>query len=177
MEDERNGLRRDLDESRATREDLLTKSESWRQRADKLASENEEVKMERDDCDKMRLEAIKKHDGQLKALNANLAQLRVDLKQQVDKCAQLEIECNVARGTNLELDAKLSNCQDERNQLLERCMHAEKMCESFKLQSIEAKRRHEESEAALQELAREHQTLQVRLHFLFSLSSCSKLWF
>lgn len=139
----------------------MTKSETLSRRVEKLATENEEVKMERDDCDKMRLEAMKKHENQLKALNANLAQLRVDLKQQTEKYAQLEIECNVARGANLELDAKLSNCQDERNQLLERCVQAEKMCESFKTQSVESKRRLEESEAALQELAREHQTLQV----------------
>lgn len=154
-------LSEERDELDEIRNDLWSKNEGLEKRVEKLTAENEEVKMERDDCDKMRLEAIKKHDAQLKALNANLAQLRVELKQQTEKSAQLETECNAARGSNLELDAKLSNCIDERNQLLERCLNSEKMCESYKVQSVESKRRLEESEAALQELAREHQTLQV----------------
>lgn len=128
---------------------------------ERTSAENEELKMERDDCDKMRLDAAKKHDAQLKALNANLATLRVELKQQSEKLMQCEVERNVAQASTLELEAKLGNCMDERNQLVERCIQAEKMCETYKVQSIESKRRLEESEAALHELAQEHQSLQV----------------
>lgn len=165
-EDENANIKIKLNELGDLKNELMTKNDALSKKIEKLNTENEEIKMERDDCDKMRLEAIKKHDNQLKALNQNLANLRVELKQQNDKCAQAEIDCNIVKGSNLELEAKLSNCMDERNQLLERCVQSEKMCENFKVQNIEYKRKLEDSEGALQELAREHQTLQVGISLL-----------
>lgn len=64
------------------------------------------------------------------------------------------------------MEAKLSNCMDDRNQLLERCLISEKLCESMKTQNIELKRRFEDTQSALQELGREHQELQVRKSLL-----------
>lgn len=158
-------LKTELNQANEAKDEYLLKAETLSKKVEKLSVENEEVKMERDDCDRMRLDAIKKHDNQLKALNQNLANLRVELKQQNEKLARVEIDLNVVKGTNLELEAKLSNCMDERNQLLERCVNAEKMCESFKSQNIELKRKYESSESALQELAREHQSLQVHSNY------------
>lgn len=128
----------------------------------KLTKENEEIKMERDDCDRMRTDIIRKNDVQLKALNQNLANLRVELKQQSDKLAQSELTINTVKGNNLEMEARLSNSVDERNQLLERCLNAEKLCETLKVQNVELKRKFEDTQQALQELGMEHQTLQVQ---------------
>ena len=121
----------------------------------------EKVKLERDECEKFRLEGVKKHDANLQSLNQNLSNLRTELKKQNEKFAQAELTINTVKGENLEMEAKLSNCMDDRNQLLERCMVSEKLCESMKTQNIELKRRFEDTQSALQELGREHQELQV----------------
>ena len=120
--------------------------------------------MERDDCDKMRLDLIKKHDTQLKALNQNLASLRNELKQQGDKLAQAELNMNSEKIKYLESEAKYSNCLDERNQLLERCVNAETTCESMNAQKCTLQRKLEDTQSALQELGREHQVLQIQIN-------------
>ncbi len=126
----------------------------------------EEIKMEKDDSEKMRHDGTKKHDAQLKALNQNLANLRNELKQQTEKLAQSVLTINTVKGDNLELEAKLSNCTEERDQLLERCINSERQHELLKTQNIELKRRLEDTQAGLQELGREHQMLQVRIRIL-----------
>ncbi len=98
----------------------------------------------------------------MQALNQNLANLRAELKQQKDIFSKSEEKINAVKGENLEMEAKLSNCVDYNNQLLERCLVSEKLCESMKSQNIELKRRYEDTQSALQELGREHQELQVR---------------
>ncbi len=144
----------------------LKENEGLSKRIEKLSNENEELTIERDDCEKMRLEAVKKHDMQLKAFNQNLANLRVELKGQNEKLGPLQQELNLVKGNNLELEAKLSNCMDERNQLLERCVNSEKMSETFKVQNVDLKRKLEDTQSALQELGREHQSLQVSIYSL-----------
>ncbi|CAF0706142.1 unnamed protein product [Brachionus calyciflorus] len=144
--------------------EIISQKERLVKKLNIISQENEEIKIERDDCDKMRLEAVKKHEIQTKALNQNLANLRNELKQQTDKISQLNSELDQAKGNSLELEAKLSNCYDERNQLLQRCIESEKLCENLKLHNIEFKRKLEDTQAALQELGREHQTLQVLNH-------------
>ena len=110
----------------------------------------------------MRIEIINKNETQLQALNQNLANLRVDLKHQSDKIAQYETTINKIKGDNLEMEARLSNSIDERNELLERCINSERLCEQLRLQNTELKRKLEDTQQALQELGMEHQTLQVQ---------------
>jgi chromosome segregation ATPase len=131
----------------------------------RIEREIEELRMEKDDLEKMKLDSSKKHEGQLKALNQNLANLRVELKQQNEKLMQAEITINEIRGSNLEMEARLSNCMDERNELIERCISAEKFSEQMKTQNIELKRKLEDAQSALHELGSEHQALQVFLYF------------
>lgn len=145
---------------------MAKEAENLSIKIERLAEQNEELTIERDDCEKMRLDAIKKHETQLKALNQNLASLRMEARTQSDKLTGTQNELNTIKGVNLELEAKLSNCTDERNQLLERCLTAEKLCETYKTQNIELKRRVEEGESALHELAREHQSLQVIIDYI-----------
>ncbi len=141
---------------------MMRENELLSSKCEKLQNQVEELEIERDDCEKMRLDSVKKHDIQLKALNQNLANLRVELKSQNNKLTIAQQELNIVKGNNLELEAKLSNFMDERNQLLERCVNSEKMCEVFKTQNVEIKRKYEDTQAALQELGREHQELQVQ---------------
>lgn len=122
----------------------------------------ERVKLERDECEKLRLDSGKKHDLNMQALNQNLANLRAELKREKESFTKCEEKINTVKGENLEMEAKLSNCLDCNNQLLERCVVSEKLCESMKVQNIELKRRYEDTQSALQELGREHQELQVR---------------
>ena len=119
------------------------------------------IKIERDDCEKMRIDSMKKQEIQLKALNQNLANLRNELKQQNEKLFSSELLINTVKGENLEMEAKLSICMDERSELLERCVNSEKFCETMKMQNVELKRKFEDTQSALQELGREHQSLQV----------------
>lgn len=126
-----------------------------------LIKDIEIVKQERDECENQRLESSKKNQLNSQALNQNLANLRTELKQLNDKLAQSEVTINSIRGDNLEMEAKLSICMDERNQLLERCLISEKLLETTKNNNVELKRRFEDTQAALQELGREHQELQV----------------
>ncbi len=127
----------------------------------------ERVKLERDECETLRLDSGKKYELNMKALNQNLANLRVEIKQQNEKLEKTETIINSIKGDNLEMEAKLSNCMDDRNQLLERCLISEKLLESIKNQNVELKRRLEDTQSALQELGREHQELQVIASFFF----------
>ena len=145
--------------------ELELEKEKFRKSLDKISQENEEIKMEKDDCDKMRLAAITKHEIQTKALNQNLASLRTELKLQSDKITQLNSDIDQIKGNNLELEAKLSHCTDEKNQLLSQFNETEKLCEKLKSQNVDYKRKLEDTQAALQELGREHQTLQVNENF------------
>ena len=158
---EKNNLSRILMAVKEEQIAITRENEKLNEMFKKVSDENEELVIERDDCNKMKLSAIKKHDTQMKALNQNLANLRAQLKVQNDKVVTLQQEFNQVKGNNLELEAKFSNCTDERNLLLERCVNSEKMFEVFKNQSIDLKRKLEDTQSALQELGREHQSLQV----------------
>ena len=144
--------------------ELKEKLEQQTEKLSKLETENDEIKIERDDCDKMRLDLIKKHDSQIKALNQNLANLRNELKLQIDKVGQVELCMNTEKINYLELEAKYSNCLDERRELLERCLNSESKCESMIAQKSSFQRKLEDTQSALQELGSEHQSLQVLIN-------------
>ncbi len=113
----------------------------------------------------MRQEVSKKYENQLKALNHNLFGLRNEIKVQSEKLLQSESNINVIKGEKLELEAKISNYIDERNELIERCVNSENQHEILKNLNTDLKRKLEDTQSALQELGQEHQILQV---FLFN---------
>lgn len=137
-------------------------NESLSVKCEMLIKEIERVKIECDNSENLRIEAVEISDINMKALNQNLSNLRTEVKRQKDNLSQSEVVLNKIKGDNLEMEAKLSNCLDDRNQLLERCLISEKLCESMKTQNIELKRRFEDTQSALQELGREHQELQIQ---------------
>ena len=62
-----------------------------------------------------------------------------------------------------ELEAKLENNNDERRLLVERCVTSEKDNEGLRERVAEQRRKLEDLQAALQEMGRENQTLQVSI--------------
>ena len=61
----------------------------------------------------------------------------------------------------VEIEAKLSNTEDERRVFLERCLSSEEECSKLRSEINESKRKADDQQAALHELGRENQTLQV----------------
>lgn len=98
---------------------------------------------------------------QLSVLNENLGTVRGDLvaaQQQVSELTKLADEL---KGEKLELEAKLENNNDERRVLLERCLKSEGEFEKVQTKTLELKRKLDDSQAALQEIGRENQSLQI----------------
>lgn len=60
-----------------------------------------------------------------------------------------------------ELEAKLENSNDERRMLLERCIQSENEVKKLYEKVTEQRRKLDDTQAALQELGRENQALQV----------------
>ena len=62
----------------------------------------------------------------------------------------------------MELEAKVGSITDERKSLLERCLAAESELERTRSTTIEMRRKLDDSQAALHELGRENQSIQVK---------------
>lgn len=141
------------------------------------------------ELEKSKQDASKKHDIQLTALNQNLATLRAELKQNNEKQVSAEANINLLKSASLgescqersddlkfiqikflELEAQLEANSAEKNTLLKRCIDAENSCDSLKGQINESKRKIEDLKAALQDLGREHESLQVLINSVNSIS-------
>lgn len=70
-----------------------------------------------------------------------------------------------ALSAKLELEAKVESASDERRSLLERCLGAESELERSRSVVVELRRKLDDSQAALHELGRENQSIQVRSTF------------
>ena len=102
-------------------------------------------------------------EAQIAILTENTRTLKEDLEASNKRKDHLETQLDEIGGIKLELEAKLENTLDERKALLDRCLKRES--ESEKLHSANSDLRHklEESMSALQDLARENQSLQVEI--------------
>ncbi len=61
------------------------------------------------------------------------------------------------------MEAKLASSADERRSLMERCLEAEAELERARASTVELRRKLDDSQAALHELGRENQSIQVEL--------------
>merc|ERR1719211_871309 len=66
-------------------------------------------------------------------------------------------------GEKLELEAKVGSSADEIRSLLERCLAAESELDRSRSSVVELRRKLDDSQAALHELGRENQSVQVEL--------------
>ncbi|GIY41364.1 early endosome antigen 1 [Caerostris darwini] len=101
------------------------------------------------------------HTAQIGVLTENIRTLKEDLTSEQKRKESLEQKLDEISGTKLELEAKLENALEERNSLLERCLKNETECERLQKISTDMRRKYDDSVAALQELGRENQNLQV----------------
>ncbi|CAL1292517.1 unnamed protein product [Larinioides sclopetarius] len=101
------------------------------------------------------------HTARIGVLTENIRTLKEDLTSEQRRRESLEQKLDEISGTKLELEAKLENALEERNSLLERCLKSETECERLQKTTADLRRKYDDCVAALQELGRENQTLQV----------------
>lgn len=92
----------------------------------------------------------------LEAANERASEARARLAEQ-------NHQLDVALSERLELEAKVESASDERRSLLERCLAAESELERSRSTIVELRRKLDDSQAALHELGRENQSIQVEL--------------
>ncbi|CAF4028565.1 unnamed protein product [Adineta steineri] len=103
---------------------------------------------------------IKKNEMQLSALKENLATVRTELRAANVKLAELEH----IKAEKADTDARLAVSQEERRVLLERSLANESKNEKLIAENAQLIKKNSNSDAALQEMAREFQSQQIQLN-------------
>merc|ERR1719264_641033 len=98
------------------------------------------------------------HRSALSAQEAEAGRSRAEAKLN-----EATLEMNSALSAKLELEAKLGSIADERKALLERCLAAESELDRTRSTTVEMRRKLDDSQAALHELGRENQSIQMEL--------------
>lgn len=99
---------------------------------------------------------------QVTALNENLATMKKEWQSSQRRVSELEKQTDDLRGDNAVLEATVQNNQDERRALLERCIKSEGEIEKLQAKLVEMKKKLDNTTAAMQELGRENQSLQIK---------------
>jgi len=94
--------------------------------------------------------------NKISSLSEDVSKLKADI-------ATAEKDRDDALSKNLELEAGVSSALDERRGLLERCVAAESETERTRNITVELRRKLDDAHAALHELGRENQSIQVEL--------------
>uniref|UniRef100_A0A667ZMZ3 Early endosome antigen 1 n=1 Tax=Myripristis murdjan TaxID=586833 RepID=A0A667ZMZ3_9TELE len=107
-------------------------------------------------------EAEAKLGVQVTALNENVATLKREWQGSQRRVSELEKQTDELRGEIAVLEATVQNNQDERRALLERCVKGEGEIEKLQGKVVEMRRKLDDTTAAMQELGRENQSLQIK---------------
>ncbi|KAK7891133.1 hypothetical protein WMY93_023096 [Mugilogobius chulae] len=107
-------------------------------------------------------EAEAKLSIQVTALNENVATLKRECQGSQRRVSELEKQTDELRGEIAVLEATVQNNQDERRALLERCVKGEGEIEKLQSKVVELRRKLDDTTAAMQELGRENQSLQIK---------------
>lgn len=97
------------------------------------------------------------------SVNVQVESLASEVFTITSNIAGLESERNAALSKTLELEATVGSATEERRGLLERCVAAETETERTRGVTVELRRKLDDAQAALHELGRENQTIQVDL--------------
>uniref|UniRef100_A0A8D3DTY8 Early endosome antigen 1 n=1 Tax=Scophthalmus maximus TaxID=52904 RepID=A0A8D3DTY8_SCOMX len=116
----------------------------------------------KDDQVKLGEEAEAKMGVQVTALNENVATLKREWQGSQRRVGELEKQTDELRGEIAVLEATVQNNQDERRALLERCVKGEGEIEKLQAKVVELRRKLDDTTAAMQELGRENQSLQIK---------------
>nr|XP_050026091.2 early endosome antigen 1-like isoform X2 [Dermacentor andersoni] len=137
-------LRDSAQAAQAQLADYRAQVESNAEQAVRLAAQLREAEQQRS----------ARQEAALEALREQLAS-----EQASRQVAQTQLDS--AQGDKLELEAKLENALDERRALLDRCLRSEGEAETLRTNAADLRRRLDDSLAALHELGRENQLLQI----------------
>lgn len=112
---------------------------------------------------------MKKHEEneakltmQVTTLNENLGTVKKEWQSSQRRVSELEKQTDDLRGEIAVLEATVQNNQDERRALLERCLKGEGEIEKLQTKVLELQRKLDNTTAAVQELGRENQSLQIK---------------
>ncbi|UJR21600.1 hypothetical protein I4U23_024682 [Adineta vaga] len=100
----------------------------------------------------------KRHEMQLSALTENLSTVRTELRATNEKVVILE----QIKAEKADTDARLAVSQEERRVLLERSLASESKYEKLLFENGQLTKKNTDLDAALQEIAREFQVLQIQ---------------
>lgn len=115
---------------------------------------------EREEKDKQSVQSLQ---SSLSQSRATVEEVRQQLSDLEARLTAGEIERDEARSKVLELEAGLASALDERRGLLERLVQAEAETERTRNITVELRRKLDDGQAALHELGRENQSIQVEL--------------
>lgn len=117
---------------------------------------------------------------ELSTLRDNLDSVRGEWQQALQQVEERNTESDELRGQVVVLQATVQNNADERRALLERCLTAEQSVEQYKQNEAQLKRRLDNAQAAMHELGRENQAMQVTgvNRFIISMRNfcVNKMW-
>uniref|UniRef100_A0AAY5ETK6 FYVE-type domain-containing protein n=1 Tax=Electrophorus electricus TaxID=8005 RepID=A0AAY5ETK6_ELEEL len=148
-------LEQEQRDHQSTRDTITHTQQQHRVEMDKLRSQLEEE-------EKRGEEACARLSVQVSALNENVATLKREWQGSQRRVAELEKQTDELRGEIAVLEATVQNNQDERRALLERCVKGEGEIEKLQNKVMELKRKLDDTTAAMQELGRENQSLQIK---------------
>jgi len=102
-------------------------------------------------------------ETRLDSANSEVAKLSTELTKLNEKITNIDKERDTALSKALELEATVGSANEERRGLLERCVAAEAETERTRNMTVELRRKLDDAQAALHELGRENQSIQVEL--------------
>uniref|UniRef100_A0A8C8DXB7 Early endosome antigen 1 n=1 Tax=Oryzias sinensis TaxID=183150 RepID=A0A8C8DXB7_9TELE len=150
-------LKEEQKEHQATRDGMSKREEHDRHLSPKGAE-----KRAREEQVRRGEEAEAKLSVQVTALNENVATLKREWQGSQRRVSELEKQTDELRGEIAVLEATVQNNQDERRALLERCVKGEGEIERLQAKVVELRRKLDDTTAAMQELGRENQSLQIK---------------
>lgn len=108
-------------------------------------------------------ENVTKLETRLDSSNSEVENLSTEMMKLNENIANIDKERDLALSKTLELEAAVGSASEERRGLLERCVAAEAETERTRNMTVELRRKLDDAQAALHELGRENQSIQVEL--------------
>uniref|UniRef100_A0A7N9AMV8 Early endosome antigen 1 n=1 Tax=Mastacembelus armatus TaxID=205130 RepID=A0A7N9AMV8_9TELE len=155
----RGDLEQEQKDHQATRD---SRSQREEQLLTQIKDVKDQLKRAREEQVKRGEEAEAKLGVQVTALNENVATLKREWQGSQRRVSELEKQTDELRGEIAVLEATVQNNQDERRALLERCVKGEGEIEKLQAKVVELRRKLDDTTAAMQELGRENQSLQIK---------------
>uniref|UniRef100_A0A670YNK5 Early endosome antigen 1 n=1 Tax=Pseudonaja textilis TaxID=8673 RepID=A0A670YNK5_PSETE len=143
--------------------------DQWKKKEGELKKKCVEIEAKLQALIKKKDEQCKSHEEsecklnmQITALNENLGTVKKEWQSSQRRASELEKQIDDLRGEIAVLEATVQNNQDERRVLLERCLKSEGEIEKLQSKVMDARRKLDDTTAAMQELGRENQSLQIK---------------